>query len=58
MMEIVHLMMYVCVLMVSAYLNAIYVRKDPIARMPCQKYYVQLESTEIEQGKRGAKYCS
>ena len=57
-MEIAHLVMYVCVMMVSAYLNVIYARKDPIARMLHQKYYVQLESTEIEQGKRLATTVS
>jgi hypothetical protein len=50
-MEIAHLVMYVCVMMVSAYLNAIYARKDPIARMLHPIYYALLENTEIEQGK-------
>ena len=41
--------LYVCVMM--GIQNAIYARKDPIARMLHQKYYALLESTEIEQGK-------
>ena len=44
------LKMYVCAMMVSVQ-NAIYVRKDPIARMLHPNYYALLENTEIEQGK-------